>query len=59
MDKEGVLECVLKDKTGKEIYSGPVDQQTLQKSSKYAITLSRAENLNVFRDLKLTFVENL
>lgn len=59
MDKEGVLECVLKDKTGKEIYQGPVDQQTLQKSSKYAITLSKGDDLNVFRNLKLTFIENL
>ena len=59
MNKEGELGCLLLDKDGKEIYKGPADSQSLQKNTKYAITLSKSINLNVFRNLKLTFIENL
>lgn len=59
MDDEGELNCQLFDKSGKEIYNGPIDSYNLQKSTKYAITMSRGENLNIFRNLKLTFIENL
>jgi hypothetical protein len=57
--EDGILDSTILDKTGKEIFRGPIDQGYLQKTTKYAITWPGTKSFNPFNDIRLTYAEQM